>query len=115
MADVATEAGVTGPAVYRHFFNKEALLAAAISSGLDEVELAVITAPGAGLDPLVRAVAAVGLRRPDMWVLLQRESRFLSPELRGPVQDQFGRVVDGFSRRLRRERPTSRPRTRGCS
>lgn len=44
-----------------------------------------------------------------MWVLLQRESRLLGAELRAPIQEQFGRVVDGFSRRLRRERPTLTP------
>ena len=105
LGDVAAEAGVTGPAVYRHFRNKEALLAAAITSGLDLVENAVERAADGALDRLVADVAEVGLHRPDMWVLLQRESRFLSPELREPVHAQFGRVVDGFSRRLRRERP----------
>lgn len=105
LGDVAAEAGVTGPAVYRHFRNKEALLAAAITSGLDLVEDAVSANSAGSLDQLVAAVADAGLRRPDMWVLLQRESRFLGPELRAPIQAQFGRVVDLFSRRLRRERP----------
>ncbi|NKQ51923.1 TetR/AcrR family transcriptional regulator [Amycolatopsis sp. K13G38] len=103
--DVATEAGVTGPAVYRHFRNKEALLAAAITSGMDLVEHAVTTGAEHSLEYLVSAVADVGLHRTDMWILLQRESRFLGPELGIPVQEQFGRVVDLFSRRLRRERP----------
>ncbi|SNR92040.1 transcriptional regulator, TetR family [Haloechinothrix alba] len=103
--DAATEAGVTGPAVYRHFRNKEALLAAAITSGLDLVEQAVTVGAEHSLEYLVSAVADVGLHRPDMWVLLQRESRFLGPELSIPVQDQFARVVDLFSGRLRRERP----------
>ncbi|MEO3862685.1 TetR/AcrR family transcriptional regulator [Acrocarpospora sp. B8E8] len=103
LGDVAADAGVTGPAVYRHFKNKEALLAASIASGLDLVEEAVGGAADAPLETVVAAVAEVGLHRPDMWVLLQRESRFLSPELRAPVQEQFGRVVDALSRRLRRE------------
>lgn len=107
--DVATEAGVTGPAVYRHFRNKEALLAAAITSGLDLVEDAIATAGDGSLDQLVPALAQAGLHRPDMWVLLQRESRFLGPELRAPVDAQFATVVDGFSRRLRRERPGLAP------
>lgn len=105
LGDVGAEAGVTGPAVYRHFRNKESLLAAAVSSGLELVEEAVRRGAEGSLDQLVSAVAEVGLRRPDMWVLLQRESRILGPELRAPVQEQFARVIDGFSRRLRRERP----------
>ncbi|GAA4546438.1 TetR/AcrR family transcriptional regulator [Pseudonocardia xishanensis] len=105
LGDVAADAGVTGPAVYRHFRNKEALLAAAIAGGLEEVEVAVAGASAGSLEDLVAAVAEVGLHRPDMWVLLQRESRFLSPELLTPIQEQFGGVVDAFSRRLRRENP----------
>lgn len=105
LGDVAAEAGVTGPAVYRHFRNKEALLAAAIASGLDLVEDAVSQDAAASLDGMVTAVAEVGIHRPDLWVLLQRESRLLGPELRAPIQEQFGRVVDRLSRQLRRERP----------
>src|SRR5262245_25995732 len=82
---VATEAGVTAPAVYRHFRNKQALLAAAISSGLDLVEDALLRTTGGTLSELVTAVAEAGLERPDLWVLLQRESRYLEPELRAHV------------------------------
>ncbi|MEU7812264.1 TetR family transcriptional regulator [Pseudonocardia sp. NPDC049154] len=109
LGDVAAEAGVTGPAVYRHFRNKEALLAAAIVSGLDLVQAAVDEASPGPLEDLVTAVAEVGLARPDMWVLLQRESRFLAPESRAEIQARFAEVIDGFSRRLRRQRPEIRP------
>lgn len=105
LADVAAEAGVTGPAVYRHFRNKESLLAAAIASGLDLVEGALMQADACPLPLVVDAVAQAGLRRPDMWVLLQRESRLLGPELQSTVAEQFSRIVDVFARRLRRERP----------
>lgn len=109
LGGVAAEAGVTGPAVYRYFRNKEALLAAAIDSGLTIVEQAVADGARGTLEDLVGAVAVAGLRRPDMWVLLQRESRFLSPALRDPVQQRFGGLVDAFSRRLRRDRTDLAP------
>jgi AcrR family transcriptional regulator len=102
---VATEAGVTGPAVYRHFRNKQALLAAAISSGLDLVEDALLRTTGGTLSELVAAVAEAGLERPDLWVLLQRESRYLEPELRAQVDAQFARIIGEFVRRVRHESP----------
>ncbi|HJT95588.1 MAG TPA: helix-turn-helix domain-containing protein, partial [Mycobacterium sp.] len=77
LESVATEVGLTGPAVYRHFRNKQALLAASISSGLDQVEDALLRSTGGTLDELVAAVAEAGLERPDLFVLLQRESRYL--------------------------------------
>ncbi|WCT05769.1 TetR/AcrR family transcriptional regulator [Rhodococcus qingshengii] len=106
LASLATEVGLTAPAVYRHFRNKDALLAAAIASGLDRVEDALQRTTGSPLDDLIVAIAEAGLERPDLWVLLQRESRFLGPELRNEVQDQFARVIDGIIRRLHQERPS---------
>lgn len=105
LGSVATEVGLTGPALYRHFRNKQALLAAAIASGLDLVEDALLRTTGGTLDELVTAVASAGLERPDLWVLLQRESRYLDPELRSQVDAQFARVIDGFVRRIRKESP----------
>ena len=105
LESVATEVGLTGPAVYRHFRNKQALLAASISSGLDLVEDALLRTTGGSLDELVVAVAESGLERPDLFVLLQRESRYLQPELRAQVDAQFTRIIDGFVRRVRRESP----------
>lgn len=106
---MAEDVGVTGPAVYRHFRNKQALLAAAISSGLDLVESALARTARGSLDDLIDEVAEAGLERPDLWVLLQRESRFLDAESGARVEEQFGRVTDGFVRRLRPERPAVPP------
>lgn len=102
---VATDAGVTGPAVYRHFRNKQALLAAAISSGLDLVEAALLRTTGSPLSDSVNAVAEAGLERPDLWVLLQRESRYLQPDLRAHIDGQFSRIVDEIVARSAQENP----------
>lgn len=106
LGSVATEVGLTGPALYRHFRNKQGLLAAAIASGLDIVEDALLRTTGGTLDQLVAAVAAAGLERPDLWVLLQRESHYLDTDLRTRVDAQFARVVAGFVERLRQESPS---------
>ncbi|MFC8662193.1 TetR/AcrR family transcriptional regulator [Streptomyces sp. NPDC057199] len=106
LADVAREVGVTGPAVYRHFRSKQALLAEAISLGLDQVEDALARTADGSLDDMVASVADIGLDRPDLWVLVQRESKFLDLESGAKVQRQFSRVADGFVDRLLRDRPT---------
>lgn len=111
LADVAQDAGVTAPAVYRHFRNKQALLAAAISSGLDLVEDVLTRTSGGSLDELIAATADIGLDRPDLWILLQSQARFLDPESAAKVHEQFGRVIEGFVRRLQRERPALAPET----
>src|SRR3954451_25247847 len=62
--DTAQAAGVTGPAVYRHFRGKQDILAHVLLSGMDvfglvtEEALARPGTPDEQLDALVRAVAA---------------------------------------------------------
>jgi AcrR family transcriptional regulator len=105
LADVAADAGVTAPAVYRHFSSKEELLAVVIKSGLDVVDEAIESHVGEPLSDIVIAVTEVGLDRPDLWVLLQREARFLGREHRRAVQGQLDGVVDTLSSRLVEDRP----------
>ena len=53
--DVAASLGVTKPVVYHHFRNKEQLLLACLTAGLDELAIAAEAAallPGSGLDRL---------------------------------------------------------------
>lgn len=109
LADVAEDVGVTGPAVYRHFRNKQALLEAAIASGLDVVEAALARAEGGPLDELMFEGADAALERPDLWVLLQREARFLDAEARDRIQEQFAGITHVLLRTVRRERPGSPP------
>ncbi len=105
LADVASDVGVTAPAVYRHFRGKQDLLAGAIGSGLTLVEEALAQTDDAPLDVLVTTLAELVLDRPDLWTLLQREVRFLDPELRSEVRQQLGRVIAGLLRRIRARRP----------
>ncbi|MET7395125.1 helix-turn-helix domain-containing protein [Dactylosporangium sp. NPDC005572] len=105
MADVAADVGVTAPAVYRHFRNKQDLLAGAIESALSLVEETLVNTEHDSLEALVAAVADVVLDRRDMWTLLQREARFLDPGRHSAVQQQFRRVVAEFVQRLHVRRP----------
>ncbi|MGW0593806.1 TetR/AcrR family transcriptional regulator [Streptosporangium sp. NPDC002607] len=103
LADVAAEVGVTAPAVYRHFRNKNALLAGAIDSALDVVD-AAFTTDTDSLDDLLFELAGAALDRRDLWVLLQREMRHLGGEERARIEARFGEFVSRFSARLRHAR-----------
>lgn len=105
LGSVAMEVGLTGPALYRHFHNKQALLAAAIASGLNLVENVLLRKIDSTLDQLVAAITSTGLERPDLWVLLQRDSHYLDPDLRLQVDAQFTRIIDALVARARLESP----------
>ncbi|WP_226358365.1 MULTISPECIES: TetR/AcrR family transcriptional regulator [unclassified Pseudonocardia] len=113
LGDVAADVGLTGPAVYRHFPNKQALLAAGIAAGLDEVAAALDRHLDSPLEELVTALTRVALDRPDLWTLLQREVRFLSPQAREEIRERLRGRLELLSRRLRRERPELTERAAG--
>ncbi|MEV4144469.1 TetR/AcrR family transcriptional regulator [Amycolatopsis sp. NPDC049691] len=105
LAEVAAEAGVTAPALYRHFRNKQGLLAGAISTGLDAVEQTLERMSDNSLEEIVTAVAQLMRDRDYLWPLVQREARFLVPELRAQTSRQIDRVISTFTEKLRERRP----------
>lgn len=96
LGGVAAAVGLTAPAVYRHYANKNALLAGAVESGLEEIEsaLAGAAADGGGLDGLLRRLTTAALRRPDFWTLTQREMRYLDDTEQQRARGRFRAVVD---------------------
>ncbi|WP_165922477.1 TetR/AcrR family transcriptional regulator [Pseudonocardia endophytica] len=103
LAAVAADVGITAPAVYRHFRNKNALLSGAISTGLDHVDAGLA---GAGsLDEAVDRLAGAALARPDVWVLLQREMRHLDDDARSAATARFRTLAAAFADHVRRARP----------
>ena len=104
MADVANQVGLTAPALYRHFRNKKALLAATVETGLDLVDAAWESA-GQQLGDLLFNLAGVALERRDLWALLQREVRHLDEPERSAIRARFTALAAGLSARVRRERP----------
>jgi AcrR family transcriptional regulator len=106
MADLATGVGLTAPAIYRHYRSKEDLLAAAIASGLDLVGEALAGVTDAPAADFLPTAAGVAVARRDLWILLQRELRHLSPAQRQPLEERFtGEIVRPFRALVRRERP----------
>jgi AcrR family transcriptional regulator len=81
--DIAAAAGVTGPAVYRHFRGKQDILAHVLLSDMDvfglvtEEALAEPGTPDEQLDGLLRAVAALAMDRREVTALWRWEGRHL--------------------------------------
>lgn len=88
VADVARAAGVTAPSVYRHFDDKQALLAAAVLAGVDDLEactdraLGTIGDDNAGTrtSDLISEVCALGVRRPQSTSLWRWTSQHLTAD-----------------------------------
>lgn len=81
MGDIGAAAGISGPAVYRHFKNKEELLVAALQHAADLLWSALPQGPGDGPEVLLRAYvdghARFVVENTDLVELWYQESRHL--------------------------------------
>ena len=82
--DIGAAAGVSGPAVYRHFQNKDAILRELCDAAMTELLAGARRATNAGtptevLHALVDLHAAFGARRRGLLAVYAREHRSLSP------------------------------------
>jgi AcrR family transcriptional regulator len=94
MDEIGVAAGITGPGIYRHFKNRDDVLAAALEraatqmmGGVEEIVLSSTT-PEETLDGLVRNFIGAVLNRPALAELVLYERRMFPPEPR----DWFDRV-----------------------
>ncbi|MFI7672426.1 TetR/AcrR family transcriptional regulator [Actinophytocola sp. NPDC049390] len=101
--DIAKAVGITGPAIYRHFPTKQAILAAATEE-LGNTFAETVAAAG-GLDAAMTALVRYTLDRRSVARLYQWEGRHLSPEARPRVAERF----DGAVHALRDQLVDSRP------
>lgn len=112
--DIAAAAGVSGPAIYRHFAGKPAILAELMRVGFDEID-AIRTATLAGLDAAapaaerldaaVRALAAWVVRHPEFGVLWRREFRHLAEADAAELAERMSAGPVEMINELRRARP----------
>ncbi|WP_007024080.1 TetR/AcrR family transcriptional regulator [Saccharomonospora iraqiensis] len=104
LTEIAAEAGITGPAVYKHFPSKQAILAHVaeeVSGRLDELVTTARSATGTPreqLDALIRGCARLVVERRGSVALYQRESRYLGPaehaRFTGAIEAVLGVVAD---------------------
>ena len=98
MEDIAAAVGVSAPALYRHYPSKYALfvacargLAAGLLDGIDQVPAS--DDPDDRLDALVAAVLKVTVANRSTGGLYRWEGRYLAPEHRAEIGEQFDRLT----------------------
>ncbi|MCM6775984.1 TetR/AcrR family transcriptional regulator [Nocardia sp. CDC159] len=90
--EIAAEVGISGPALYRHFTNKYALLVAAAESGAQQLLEVARAADDPALDPesrltaLIRALAEHTIEVRREGGLYRWERRYLEPEDRARIR-----------------------------
>jgi AcrR family transcriptional regulator len=114
--DIAAAAGITGPALYRHFADKQAVLSYVVLAGIDDMERAT-TETLADVDLPVRAqvkalldtLAAQAVERREIAALWRWEGRHLPREERREIRRRSGAVLAAWSKALLALRPELTP------
>lgn len=102
--DIAAAAGVTGPALYRHFPDKRAILARVVLAGVTDLEACTaeaLAAPaGTRVEHVLTRVAEVAVRRPDAAVLWRWAGADLGPEDRARLRTRSRTLLRSWSAAL---------------
>ncbi|WP_328604037.1 TetR/AcrR family transcriptional regulator [Amycolatopsis sp. NBC_00345] len=109
--DIAAAAGVTGPALYRHFSDKQAILAYVVLSGIDDMEAVTAEALTDSvpvpeqLDALLTGLAAQAVERREIAALWRWEGPHLAREERREIRRRSGAVLDAWTKAVLATRP----------
>jgi AcrR family transcriptional regulator len=112
--EIAASVGISGPAVYRHFPTKYAILVEATRNLVEATLTATKPPAGAGdpstrIDEVLGALARLAVERRRVGGLYQWEGRYLAPEHRAEFRAGLATLVGRLERPLRRLRPTLPP------
>ncbi|ORA63699.1 TetR family transcriptional regulator [Mycolicibacterium elephantis] len=108
LEDIAEAAGVTARALYRHYENKQALLAAAIITAQEEYQSVRGRDAGSTRQPLsdeLPDLIAAAIATRALTVLWQREARYLNDDDRAQVRNRINTIVAGMQAGVRLEVP----------
>lgn len=109
--DIGAAVGMTGPAVYRHFPSKEALLSELLQRAIDRAQRDVQAALDADLPPrdtlerIVVGSVAHAIEESDLVAMAEREGHNLSPAIRRRRARQRRAILAEWVRVLRSVRP----------
>ncbi|MBD0860547.1 TetR/AcrR family transcriptional regulator [Gordonia sp. zg691] len=106
LADIARSAGVTAPSVYRHFDDKQSLLAAAVLAGVDDLEACTDRALADGHDAasLISTVCTLAVQRPQTASLWRWTSNYLTTEQNRQVAVRTREAIGRWAAALSAER-----------
>jgi len=111
MDDIGEAAGITGPAIYRHFKNKEGIVTAAITEGTDQILHKVqeiveeSSSPEETLERLAHNFVRATLNNPALAGIIVGELRLLDPAPRAAVERAFRLHLEEWVHALSQLRP----------
>ncbi|GAA0448479.1 TetR family transcriptional regulator [Paractinoplanes deccanensis] len=103
LGDIATAVGISGPAIYRHFDSKYAMLVHATRQLMDAV-LSATDLPGAHLDELFGVLARLAVEHRRVGGLYQWEWRYLDHRDRAGFRRDLGTLFERLSSRIAAKR-----------
>jgi AcrR family transcriptional regulator len=109
--DIADAAGVTGPALYRHFADKQAILAYVVLSGFEDLEAATASALSDSVPPLDQLQSLLGrlatqaVERREIAALWRWEGRHLPKEDQRQIARRSTLALTAWSKVLLVQRP----------
>jgi AcrR family transcriptional regulator len=109
--DIADAAGVTGPALYRHFADKQAILAYVVLGGFEDLEAATAEALSGSVPPadqlkgLLTRLAAQAVERREIAALWRWEGRHLPKEDQREIARRSALALTAWSKALLVHRP----------
>jgi AcrR family transcriptional regulator len=111
MDDIGEEAGITGPAIYRHFDSKEDILLAATEAWtehrfaeIDEI-VATSSSPRETLERLARDHARATVAQPSLSAVILAERRTLAPDARASLERVIRLRIEAWIHALKQMRP----------
>ena len=108
--DIAAAVGISGPAIYKHFPNKYAMLQHATRE-LSDAVLAATALPASDqtperrLDAMLADLIRLGVQRRKVGGLYQWEGRYLEPDDRARLRNDARTVINRLATPLRSMRP----------
>src|SRR3954469_11615161 len=111
LKDIADAAGVTGPALYRHFADKQAILAYVVLSGFEDLEAATASALSDSVPPLDQLQSLLGrlatqaVERREIAALWRWEGRHLPKEDQREIARRSALALTAWAKALQVRRP----------
>src|SRR5262245_11938946 len=101
--DIAAAAGLTGPALYRHFPDKQAVLFEVLRGALEELwqtTTAAVSASGDDVEALLGTVATTCVDQRGLAVLWRHEGRHLPQERQRELRARSNAILTAWAKVL---------------